>query len=440
MKFRLLSTLLLLTPFAMSDEIQMLDGKVYKNCSIEQESATSISFMVNISKGIKDAVTVQKDKVKLVIRSTPDEKAFAKLAETYGTPSSSDNKLTWANEGIKACEGLLAKYPKTKLKPDVDKLTEGLKAIAKEEMDRLAKEEAERKAAEPTPEELMKGRYDIEANKLLEAMKSKAKQANAVGAMQAYDSLNKNYKFSQAFVEGTDLAEKLLPQLNTNLDKMIVAAKAKDEEENKKQEQERKEERKLLSKMTEEQKAEVKARNEARREAQKAKREQYREFQNKLREKKMRWFNPDAGFVDSLEDLKKVVEDDLRDVKQELADRKAGQTESGKATPAFKKAWELVDAGKFEEAREEVSIIRSCRVKPEYWNELQTKITDGIAAAKEAERVKRQEEYAKRIADRKKTQELRRQKYSIKDLGDKKEDKKADSGKPNDQSKVAETK
>lgn len=428
MKSPLLSTLLLLAPFAMSDEIQMLDGKVYKNCTIEVETDASISFMVPVSKGIKDSMTVQKDQVKLVVRSTPDEKAFAKLEETYENAPGGD-QLDWAEKGVKAYEGFAAKYPQSKLKSDVEKKLEALKAIVQKEKDRIAQEEAEKKAAEPTPEELMKGRYDIEANKLLESMTSKAKQANAIGAMQAYDSLRKNYPASQAYVEGTDMVSKLLPQLGTNLDKMLASAKAKKEAEEKKQEEERKLERKLLSQMTPEQKEELKKRQEEKRNAAKAKREQYRDFVTKLREKKVRWFNPDPNYVDSLEDLKRTLEEDLRDIKQELADRQAGNSEAGLATPAFKKAWELVDAGKFEEAREELSVIRSSRVKQEYWSELQTKIMDGIAAAKEAERTKRQQEYAKRMAERKKNQELRRQKYSVKDIDGSKKEEKQEKGK-----------
>ncbi|MEG0143340.1 MAG: hypothetical protein RR808_01930 [Akkermansia sp.] len=418
MKFPLLSTLLLTLPLAMADEIQMQDGKIYKHCTIESETATDVSFMVEISKGIKDSLKVPKAQVKAILKSTPDELACDKIVQKYSKGELGESPAAEVvNKGIKDCEEFVAKFAKSKKLAEVEGIAGELKSIKKTMDDATASKIAEEKANEPTPEELMKGRYDIEANKLLSAMKGKAKSGNAIGAMQSYEALKEGYRASQAYLEGTNMAMKLLPQLTTNLGVMIKTAETKQAAEEKAQETARLQERKLMDKMTEEQKSVIKQRAQDKRNLEREKRDKYRQFRTKLNEKKIRWFSPDPNFIESLQDLQRVAESDLDEVKQEL-NPEADDSEKGRATAAFKKAWELVGDNKFEEAKDELSIIRGSRVPKEYWSELDAKITAGIIAAKEAEREKRKQEYAKRLEERKKQQDLRRNKSkaSLKDL------------------------
>jgi hypothetical protein len=400
MKCLVLPTLLIAAPMMLiADEVQMLDGKVYKDCTIEFETAKEISIVVPVSKTIKDNVILAKKDVKQIIKTPADEVEFGKLSKKYGEPSGlSDDDL---KTGIQETDKFKTAYPKSQLLEQVGQLQTGLQAAIDSRAEVARQKAEEEKAAQPTEEELKRGRYDIEANKLLKTMKQQIKGDNPWGGMQTFESLKKGYSGSQAYVDGRVLASKLVPKLQANLAKMLQVSKASDEAEQKKDQEEYKK-RKTLSE--EDQKKFDEQRN-AKRKHQTERMSKYQDYKLKLREKKVRWFKPTAGFTRSIEDLKRVADEDANYLARKIEE---SEPDAGVATEAFKKAWEAVDAKNFDEAKDWAVVIKNARVPKEYYQELDQIIIDGRREAAEEARKKREEDRLRAIEERRKALEAKK--------------------------------
>lgn len=421
MKRFVLPTLLLATPLAFADEIHMVDGTVYKDCTIELETPQEVSFVVPVSKSIKDSKTVARDQIKEIIKSTPDEQEFSKLARRY------EQLEVLSLEDLKEAKEILdkfvEKYPKSKKLTEAQALQGKLGDELKKNEEAAAKAAAEAKANEPTEEEMRRFRYDIEAGRLLDQMKACVKAQDAVGAMQVFDTLKQKYPGSQSFVEAYPVAGQIAKQMKVSLNKMIKEAEARKEAEEKKENQADSKSKN----MTAEQKTAYTKKKMEKRAKEAEVRKKYSEFVAKLREKRIRWFKPTPGYVPALEELLRVATTDAETLEARLEEV---MPDAGKATDAFKKAWEHVDAKKYAEASEQLSTIRATRADKEYYEALDDAITAGKQQEREAARAAREEEAKKRIEERrKKLDERRKQSAQLKQLEEKlnpKEAKKAE--------------
>lgn len=403
MKRFVLPTLLLATPLVFADEIHMVDGTVYKDCTIELETPKEVSFVVPISKTIKDTKTVARDQVKEIIKSTPDELELSKLERRYDQPDSLTPDVV--KEGKEALDKFVEKYPKSKKLEEAKALQSKLGDILKKNEEAAAKAAAEAKANEPTEEEMLRFRYDIEANRLLDSMKAHVKAQDPYAAMQVFDNLKQKYAGSKAFVEAYPVAAQIAKQMKVNLAKMIKEGEARKDAEDKK---ERAQDAKARTLTTEQKEAYQKKRS-LKRAKDAENKKKYMEFATKLREKRIRWFKPVPTYLPSLEDLLRVATADADSLGMDLAET---MPEAGKATDAFKAAWENVDNKQFTEASEQLSIIRSTRVDKEYIEALEDVIVAGKQKERDDARAAREAEAKKRLEERRKQIEERRKKSS----------------------------
>ncbi len=399
MKHLILPTLLAVAPLVLADEIHMLDGTVYKNCTIEVETDQKVTFIVPITKSIKDSKTVNRDQILKIVKSTPDEVEFNKLANKYDEKALADMSLDDLKTGKEKIEKLLKTYPKSNKKADIEKLQAKVADQLKKQEDAAAKAAAEAEANKPTEEEMRRFRYDIEADDLLNKMNSYVKANDPFMAMRTFDTLKKNYSGSKAYANAYPLAQKLTTQLKAHLTKRLEIAKKKEKDKEEKNRLALSQARKI--KDAEQREAyEKKRRNEAAQEQQL--RTQYREATQKLREKQIRWFEP-IDYVPALEDLLQVATTDAETLSNPIAQ------DAGKATEAFKKAWALIDEKKYDEASNELSIIRSVRMDKAYFEELSNAIVEGKQKEREERAKEREKEREKRAIERLKQREARRQ-------------------------------
>ncbi len=401
MKRFVLPTLLFATPLVFADEIHMVDGTVYKDCTIDFETPKEVSFVVPISKSIKDTKTVARDQIKEIIKSTPDEVEIAKLERRYDDIASMTPEEL--KEGKEALDKFVEKYPKSKKLAIAQALQTKLGDTVKKNDEETAKAAAEAKANEPSEEEMKRFRFDIEANRLLDTMKAHVKAQDPYSAMQVFDTLKQKYSGSKAFVEAYPVAGQIAKQVQANLTKMIKDAEDRKSADDKK---EREQDSKARS-LTTEQKEAYQKKKSIKRAKDAENRKKYQEFSSKLREKRIRWYKPVPGYLPALEDLQRVAASDAEVLAVKLED---AMSEAGKATDAFKAAWENVDAKKFTEASEQLAIIRGTRVDKEYIEELDEVIVAGKQKERDDARAAREEEAKKRIEERRKQIDERRKK------------------------------
>lgn len=408
MKVQMFAPLLFTASLALADEVRLNDGTIYKDCVVESETAENVTIIVPVSKTIKDTKTIPVADISLIIKSTPDERAFADLSRKYGDVkglSGDDLK-----KGVELVEKFVSDNPKSKVLDKAKELEGALKAASEAGEKEEAKEE-EKQAV--SPEIMKKEGYDIDSNKLLVKFQATLKQGNVIPAMLFFDQLSQNYGASEAYKKARKSADKILPQLVKNLSAMLKAAESKEQEIykeetrktteiNAKRRQAKTEEQKAAaSKMDEEWREQL----DKTRQARLALKSKYREEIQKVREKKMRWFNPVPDLPDSIRDLERVAQDDLERVKRELKDVEFDK--AGKGSQALKTAWEALDKGELELAANAVAEIRSLRVPREYWEQLELDLKDAKTAAYEKERADREAARAQEMEERRKKQEAR---------------------------------
>ena len=89
----------------------------------------------------------------------------------------------------------------------------------------------------------------------------------------------------------------------------------------------------------------------------------YRALRKKVKERGDRWFEPTAGSLEAMRDLKLVAATDAERLKKQ-------DPENGAGSAALEKAWDLCDEKKFDEAMEVLTELRTAQVPREYYEEL----------------------------------------------------------------------
>lgn len=418
MKYRIITSLLCIVPLALADEVQLNDGTVYKDCVVESETDKDVTIVVPVAKGIKDSKTIAKDQIKLIIKSTPDEREYAELVRKYGEiEGMSADEM---KRGLEQVDKFIADNGKSKVLDKAKELQATLKTAIEKDDEESAKEA---EASQHTPEELKRQGYDIEADKLLNKFKSRLKQNNAIPAMLVFDELSQNYGASKAYADARVSAEKILPQIVNSLSAMLKQSQEKENQINKEESNKTTEinARRRGNLTPEQQQAVDRADREwraeltKRREQRLARKNMYRDQIMKIRDKKMRWFNPIPDLPDSISDLQRVAKDDLDRIKREIEHPESDK--AGKGSELIKTSWEALDKGDLDAASSALSEVRALRVPGQYWEALEAEIKAAKTAAYEKARAEREAARAKQLEERRKQQEERR-KSSMKELND----------------------
>ncbi len=432
MKRSLILAMAMVTPCIFADEVKMKDGTVYKDCTIDSETDTEYHLLVPVSKSIKDSVTVLKENVESVVKSTLEELAIEKLNKKYKDIDTLDSK--GLEEALKDLEKTVAATPKEGKTAEIYKTAFALQKKVKAKLDAIG--DKEKAAAEAKEAELAKvnvrNKYDFEANRLLERMKKLNVDGKQVFMMEIYDRLRDEYPGTEAVAQGYVMVKKVLPPLNDSLKKQIATLEKKLEKERTAIQTEN-DARRANGKLTPEQREALQEQSTKKMRAisdrETKLRDEYRAIRDKLREKQYRWFNPPAGCLDAMKDLQRLADTEVKRIKQPMNE---AEPYAGEATKAMALAWELADAGKFDEAREQVQILKEARVPGEYYEEL-----DGIVYEGQQDlRVKEREERAAAAAkERERISEEQRLAREGKKPEPKADEGKADDSKPSDSSK-----
>lgn len=371
-----------LAPFAVADEVKLKDGTVYKNCTVDVETPETVTILVPVSGGIKDSISLKREQIESIAKASPDEVAAAKINKTYAKPESMDVKALEA--AVVDLDGTIKKNPQGQAHDAAVKARAQVVVLLEEK-----KQETEDKAAQTAREEeavTARTRYDHESGKLLKRFKAFSAAAKPYQAMAVYDRLKEKYPASSALAEAYPDAVRTVGQVKRKLDVMIAAKEKALEKErlamSAESERRRAENNKLPP---EQQQARLEAfhkKQVAMQERENQLTEVHRAHYKKVQKRGDRWFEPTAGSLEAMRDLKRVVDTDAERLKDQ-------EKEEGAGSAALEKTWSLCDEKKFDEAMESLAEVRSAGVPKEYYEELSETVGAGFQEQRARERDER---------------------------------------------------
>lgn len=388
----LILALAALVPLSAADEVKLKDGTVYKDCTVEVETPESVSILVPVAGGIKDSLTIKRELIDSIKKASPDELAAAKINKTYAKPESM--KLKELESSLEDLDEVIEKNPQglahdaaVKARAKVVVLIEEKKVEEEEKAVREAREEAS---------VTVRTKYDHEANKLLKHFKALNTARKPYQAMAVYDRLREGYPGSAALADAYPDAARIAAQLNRKLE-VTIAAKEKALEKERLALSKEEESRRSNAKLTQEQRQKMleiyQKKQVALRERENQLTEVHRVRRNKAKERGDRWFEPTAGSLEAMRDIKLVAATDADRLKNQ-------EPEDGAGSAALEKAWKLCDEKKFEEALDALADVRSAQVPKEYYEELTETVRVGLQEQRARERAERAEAARKAREDR----------------------------------------
>lgn len=397
----LILALTALVPFASADEVKLKDGTVHKNCTVDVETAETVTILVPVEGGIKDSLTLKRELIESITKASPDELEAAKINKNYGKVDAMS--LPELEKSIEELDRVIKKNPQglthdaaVKAKARVTVLLEEKKLVA-------ASKEAE--AAKEEEAVTVRTKYDYESGKLLKRFKALVAAGKPYQSMVVYDRMKTNYPGSAALVDAYPDAVRISAQLDRKLN-VLIAAKEKALEKERLRLSKEEETRRADTRLTQEQRSVLldgyQKKQQALRERENQLTEVHRAHRKKVNERGDRWFEPTAGSVDAMRDLKLVSAVDAERLKEQ-------EPENGAGSAALAKAWTLCDEKKFDQAEQMLTEIRNARVPSEYYEELTETVRTGYREQRTREREERAAAAKKKRDDRDKEAKAKRE-------------------------------
>ncbi|HET6407492.1 MAG TPA: PTPDL family protein [Chthoniobacteraceae bacterium] len=183
-----------------------IEGKITK------ESDTEVTIETK-SGGIIDEQTIKKEEVASVSKATADEMAYVALkniklgANSLPTPTQYDSFVT-------SLKAFVTQYPESSHKAEVEKLASEFEA----EQKRVAGGEVKLDGKWLSKTEVERERYQINGTVAANYMKEQSTRGDAIGAMNTFDLLEKQYPGSRGYIDAVDLAKRLVVSLKQQAD------------------------------------------------------------------------------------------------------------------------------------------------------------------------------------------------------------------------------
>ena len=215
--------LALLTAGGSADIITLKTGERIE-AVIANETATEMTLELQISAGIKDERTVKKADVVKIDRVPPDEAAYRAIMNLQPgknslLPAQYDGILT-------ALQDFTAKYPESTHVADVQQAAAAFQADKK----RVDAGEVKLDSTWLSKAEALRQRVQIGGLQLFNAMKNANAAGDAIGALNAFTTLEKNFGGAKVLPDAIDLARQILPALKPVTERAIENQRINDAE------------------------------------------------------------------------------------------------------------------------------------------------------------------------------------------------------------------
>jgi hypothetical protein len=210
----LLTTVLFLAPTGRADTIilksgEKLDGKVVG------ETPTQYTIDYKAAAGITDTRTVLKTEVDKIEKEQPDEIAWQTLKNLKPGPTSLP--AAGYDLPIRQLQYFTTQFPKS---PHAAEAAQAQQAF-EEEKKRVDAGEVKINGNWLSKEEVQKERYQINGRAIFSYMQELARKNDLVGALNAFDQLEKSYPGSSAYPDAIDLAKQLVEKLRSTADQTL---------------------------------------------------------------------------------------------------------------------------------------------------------------------------------------------------------------------------
>ena len=215
--------LALLTAGASADIITLKTGERIE-AVIASETATEMTLELQVSAGIKDERVVKKSDVVKIDRVAPDEGAYRAIMNLQP----GKNSLVPAQyDGILAAlQDFAAKYPESTHLADVKQAATAFQADKK----RVDVGEVKLDGTWLGKAEAQRQRVQIGGLQLFNAMKNANAAGDAIGALNAFATLEKNFGGARVLPEAIELARQILPALKPATERAIENQKINEAE------------------------------------------------------------------------------------------------------------------------------------------------------------------------------------------------------------------
>lgn len=196
----------------LADTVKLKSGEVIEGTILET-TPTEIVIEVQFSPTIKDQQRINRADIEGIGRATPDEAAFLEIQETAVIPGTALDS--------KAHETILA----GKLRPFMDRFSYSPRAAdvkkmiadIESEIARFQNGDVKVSGVWYDRETFAKEKYQVDADGQLAAMKQAMVASDFVGAVNAFEDLQRTYPNSAAYAESVALAKEATEKLRQQL-------------------------------------------------------------------------------------------------------------------------------------------------------------------------------------------------------------------------------
>lgn len=199
--FLLLSSLLALQ--AGADTIRLRNGTALEG-KVISEDADSYQVLVQVTKSIRDQRKIPKADVLEIVAEKTDEVAFEKIKDLVPTPDLLDTAQY--DKRVEAVEKFMSDHSGSKLLKEAGAMLKVLDAERKT----VAEGGVKFDGAMIEPEDHRTQAYPIDSRIAAERVRRQGDSGDLVGALRAWDALEKEFGSSKAYIETIPYALKLM--------------------------------------------------------------------------------------------------------------------------------------------------------------------------------------------------------------------------------------
>ncbi len=203
---------------ALADTVILKSGERIE-ATISSETPTEMTLEIRVSSGITDQRVIKKADVVKVDRVAPDEAAYRAILHLL--PGKSSLLAGQYDAIIKALQGFVGQYPESTHKAAV---LAALTAFEGEKK-RVDAGEVKLDGLWLTRAEAQKQRVQIGGALTFNAMKTANANGDAIGALNAFSTIEKSFPGARVMPEAVDLARQILPGLRAATLRTIESAK-----------------------------------------------------------------------------------------------------------------------------------------------------------------------------------------------------------------------
>jgi len=211
---------------AFADTVTLKNGEHLEG-TITNESDTEVTIQVKISAGITDERVIPKAQIAKTEKTSPEIEAYKAIAKIQlGTDSMT---VTQYDPYIRALEAFMEQYPKSTQAIDVQKV---LNAFT-EEKKRVEAGQVKLDGTWLSKAEVQREKVQIGGQVAFSYMKSQISAGEYIPALNTFAAMEKSFPGAAVMPDAIDLAQKIVIQLETDVQQAIPNQKARVAEQKK---------------------------------------------------------------------------------------------------------------------------------------------------------------------------------------------------------------